>query len=126
MRSVTNEELIRSAASFVRARKQGDATVGGVGCALVSENNNLYLGMCIDTSSGMGFCAEHNAIGSMVTAGESRIRKIVAVWIGKGKKRGVYILSPCGRCREFMYRINKANLSTEVVLANAVIPYNAF
>lgn len=34
----------------------------------------------IDTGSGTGFCAEHSAIAAMVTAGEYRIAKIVAVW----------------------------------------------
>ena len=53
MRPVTNEEMIRKAASVVRARKHGDAIVGDVGCALVSDKNNLYLGVCIDTRSGM-------------------------------------------------------------------------
>ena len=63
----------------------------------------------------MGFCAEHNAIGSMITAGESRIKKIVAVW--KDKKNKIYILHPCGRCREFMRQTNKQNMETEVILA---------
>ena len=28
----------------------------------------------------MGFCAEHSAIAAMITAGEYKIKKIVAVW----------------------------------------------
>lgn len=89
--------------------------MGGVGSALVTEEGNIYTGVCIDTSSSMGFCAEHNAVGSMITAGEYKIEKIVAVW--KDKKGDVYILSPCGRCREFTYRTNKENLETDVILA---------
>lgn len=58
----------------------------------------------------MGFCAEHVAIAAIITAGESRIAKIVAVCDGKG------IVSPCGRCRELMYQINHDNLKTEVQL----------
>jgi cytidine deaminase len=27
--------------------------------------NELYLGVCIDISSGIGFCAEHSAIAAM-------------------------------------------------------------
>jgi cytidine deaminase len=58
----------------------------------------------------MGFCAEHNAIGTMVTQGESRIHTIVAVdWDGS-------ILSPCGRCREFIYQIDEGNAETRVIL----------
>jgi cytidine deaminase len=111
---MTNKELIDKAASVTNSKKIGDYTVGNVGCALVTEKNNLYLGVCIDVGSSMGFCAEHNAIGAMITAGEYKIRKVVAVW--KDDKGKVYVLSPCGRCREFMYQVDKGNLETEVVL----------
>jgi len=115
MTETSNEYLIGKAASVVNPRRNGEFTMGDVGCALVSERNNFYVGVCIDTGSGMGFCAEHNAIGSMVTAGESRIKKIVAVWLRDGTDP--YVLSPCGRCREFMKQIDPGNLEAEVVLA---------
>jgi len=115
MVEITNIELIERAASVVNARKNGEFTIGDVGCALVTDKNNVYVGVCIDTSSGMGFCAEHNAIGAMITAGQSRIRKIVAV---VRKDRGdIYVLSPCGRCREFIRQMNNDNLETEVILS---------
>ena len=62
----------------------------------------------------MGFCAEHTAIGQMVTQGEYKIKKIVAVH--KNKNGEISVLAPCGRCREFMYQTNEENLETEVVL----------
>lgn len=111
---MTNQELINKAASVVNSKKIGEYTVGNVGCALISDKGHLYTGVCIDVSSSMGFCAEHNAIGAMITAGEYKIKKIVAVW--KDDKGTIYVLSPCGRCREFMYQIDKENLKTEVVL----------
>jgi cytidine deaminase len=114
MNEVNNRELIKKAASIVNSRKNGDFIIGGVGCALVTDKNNIYLGVCIDTRSSMGFCAEHNAIGSMVTAGESKIKKIVAV---RKDKDDTYVLSPCGRCREFIYQIDENNLNTSVILA---------
>ncbi|WP_199315039.1 helix-turn-helix domain-containing protein [Streptomyces cadmiisoli] len=40
----------------------------------------LHSGVCIDTGSGTGFCAEHAAIAAMVAAREYRIAKVVAVW----------------------------------------------
>ena len=113
MNRITNEELIKQARSVVRPRKVGDRLFGDVGCALVTDRGNLYLGVCIDTGSGTGFCAEHSAIAAVVTAGEYRIRKIVAVW---GQGEGTYILSPCGRCREFIHQVDEANLDTEVIL----------
>jgi cytidine deaminase len=111
MAEITDAQLIESARSVIRPRKvQNDFTVGDVGCALLSKNGNVYLGVCIDTASGMGFCAEHSAIAAMVTAGELRIQRIVAV-LADGA-----ILSPCGRCREFMYQIHEDNLEAEVIL----------
>ena len=113
---MTNEELIAKAISIVNARMNGDKVVGDVGCALLTDKGNVYTGVCIDTTSGMGFCAEHNAIGAMTTAGESKIKKIVAVWRDKEKDE-IYVVAPCGRCREFIYRMNPSNIETEVILA---------
>ena len=111
---ITNDELIEKAVSVVNPKKVKDFLMGDVGCALATDKGNVYLGVCIDTASGMGFCTEHKAIGSMITAGEYKIQKIVAVW--KNDKGDIFILSPCGRCREFMRRINEDNLETEVLL----------
>jgi cytidine deaminase len=51
----------------------------------------------------------------MVTAGEYTIAKIVAVWRSDRDGR-LYVLPPCGRCREFIRQIDDANLETDVVL----------
>lgn len=82
---------------------------GSVAAALVTDKGNVYRGVCIDTVCSMGFCAEHAAIAAMITAGESRIEKIVAV-----SSDGP--VAPCGRCREFMYQINHENLDTRILL----------
>jgi cytidine deaminase len=113
MVEITNDELIAKAVSVLNPRKVGDFWMGEVGCALLTDQDHLYLGVCIDTGSSMGFCAEHSAIGAMVTAGEYKIKKIVAVW---KDEKGIYILSPCGRCREFMRQIHTDNLEAEVIL----------
>jgi cytidine deaminase len=114
MSEITNDLLIEKAAEVVRPMKMGTYLIGDVGCALVTDNNHIYLGVCIDTSSSLGFCAEHSAIAAMITAGEYRIRKIVAVW--KDEEQQVYIVSPCGRCREFIRQIHPDNIETEVIL----------
>lgn len=75
---------------------------------------NQYGGVCIDTGSGTGFCAEHSAIAAMVTAGEYQITRIVAVW--RSEAGDLHVLPPCGRCREFIRQVDPANLGTEVVL----------
>ena len=111
---MNNKELIQAALAVVKPRTIHNADMGGVGCALVTTNNTIFTGVCIDTISGMGFCAEHSAISQMITQSEYRIEKIVAV--KRDEKGNVFILSPCGRCREFMYQTNPANANTKVIL----------
>jgi cytidine deaminase len=86
-----------------------------VAATLITDRGNDYSGVCIDTGSGTGFCAEHSAIAAMVTSGEYRIAKIVAVWRDEQDGR-LHVLPPCGRCREFIRQIDEANLEAEVVL----------
>ncbi len=113
MKELTNREMIEKAMTVLGPRKLShENSAGDVACALLTEGGNLYFGVCIDVSSGIGFCAEHSAIAAMVTAGETRIAKIVAVWGDK------VVLPPCGRCREFMYQIEVMNLEcTDVILS---------
>ncbi len=114
MTDISTEALIARAAALVRPKKLGDHLAGDVGCALLAADGHLYEGVCIDVGSGIGFCAEHSAIAAMITAGEYKIDKIVAVW-----KEGdeVYVLSPCGRCREFMRQVHPDNIRhTDVIL----------
>jgi len=112
MQEVSNLELIEKAKSVLNPRKLSmDNSAGDVACALQTLSGNIYLGVCIDTGSGMGFCAEHSAIAAMITAGETSIAKIVAVW---GEDT---VLPPCGRCREFMFEIDETNWEcTDVIL----------
>jgi cytidine deaminase len=113
--TVSDADLIACAAELINPHEGPyGRTFGGVGCCLVSALGNVYSGVDIDTSSGTGFCAEHAAISAMVTAGEYRIAKIVAVW--RDDQRRLYVLPPCGRCREFIRQLDAGNLDTEVVL----------
>lgn len=109
-----NQALIKLAANLCRSTKIGDATCADVGCALLSANGNLYTGVCVNTESSDGFCAEQVAAGAMVTAGEYEIAKVVAVW--KNDKGEGYVLHPCGRCREFINSLSEANKEAVVVL----------
>ena len=116
MPEITNEELIQKAASVVKPRKiQHEFVLGDVGCALVTDKGNVYLGVCLDVCSGIGFCAEHSAVAAMATAGEQKIKKIVAV-----NKDGTP-LPPCGRCRELLHQIHKENLDTKVILKDKIV-----
>lgn len=109
-----NVELIKQAASVIAPRKLGDRLIGDVGAAVVSDSGNVYLGTCIDTS-GIGFCAEQSAIAAMVTAGEYKIKIVVATW--KDEHGDVFVISPCGHCREFMRQVNDGDENIDVVLS---------
>ena len=107
--------LVQIAQSALNPRQLADGSyAGSVAAALVTEKGSVYKGVCIDVPCSMGFCAEQAAIAAMVTAGEDRIEKIVAV-SGEG------VVAPCGRCREFIYQINHDNLQTEVLLECGVV-----
>lgn len=108
---IDDYQLIQLAKKTLNPRKLSlYSDAGGVASALVTDKGNVYVGVCIDTNCSMGYCAEHNAIGTMVTNGESRIIAIVAVdWDGR-------IISPCGRCREFIFQIDEGNSETRVLL----------
>ena len=81
-----------------------------MGPALLADDGHVYTGVCPDTGSSMGFCAEHAAAGAMVTAGANRVLRMVAVlWDGS-------VIPPCGRCREFISQLHPDNLDAEVMV----------
>ena len=82
---------------------------GNVSAAILSAKGNIYTGVCIDTACSLGMCAERNAIANMITNGENRILKIVAV-MPEGKAG-----MPCGACREFMMQLHKSAGETEIL-----------
>jgi len=110
-----DNESIERAASVLHPYVTKDARLfGNVGAALVGENGKVYVGVCVDTAS-WGLCAERSAMAAMITDKCYRVRKMVAVW--RDEKDGkLYILPPCGVCREILRRIDEDNLQTEVIL----------
>jgi len=110
------DELYLRAKSVLNPRQLSkSAEAGGVGAALLTESGNVYLGVCIDTACSMGFCAEHAAAAAMITAGESKVVKMIAVgWDGQ-------VMSPCGRCREFISQIDDENFAAEVMVPGNVV-----
>ena len=113
---MTFNNLYEKAKSVVNPWKlSDDAESGGVGAALLTESGAIYTGVCIDTGCSMGFCAEHAAAAAMVTAGENRVLKMIAVgWDGR-------IIPPCGRCREFISQLHNDNVKTEVLVGEEQI-----
>ena len=72
---------------------------GGVAAAILSSSGKIYTGVCIDTCSTLGICAERNAIFNMITNGENAIQKVIAI-MPDGKTG-----APCGACRELMVQL---------------------
>lgn len=72
---------------------------GEVAAVVESETGRIYTGVCVDTACALGICAERNAIFNMLTNGEHRIRRVLAV-MPDGKSG-----APCGACRELMVQL---------------------
>ena len=87
----------------------GMINAGGVGASILTENHNIYTGVCIDTASTLGMCAERNAIANMITNGENKIIKLVCV-DSKGN-----VGSPCGACREYLMQLDKNSKNIEIL-----------
>ena len=74
-------------------------TAGEVSAAILSASGKIYTGVCMDTCSTLGICAERNAIFNMITCGESQISKVLAI-LPDGTTG-----APCGACRELMVQL---------------------
>jgi len=83
---------------------------GGVSAAILTNNGNVYTGVCIDTACSLGMCAERNAIANMITNGESKIAKLVCC-----TNDGNMVL-PCGVCREFLMQLDENSAEIEILV----------
>ena len=86
--------------------------VGGVAATVLTKRGNIYTGICIDTSSSLGMCAERNALSTMLANGESEVDKVLAVY-----KDGT-VMPPCGACREFMMQLGNNSGEIQVLINN--------
>ena len=109
-----HDDLIEVARGTINPHRAGDRLFGDVAAALETTTGAIHAGVCIDTGSGTGFCAEHAAVASMVTSGEYAIARIVAVWQDDDER--LTVLPPCGRCREFIRQIDPSNIDATIVL----------
>lgn len=114
MVGVSNDDPIASAVAFLNPHTVAGRLFGDVAATLATNGGSLFSGVCVDTPS-TGLCAERAAIAAMVTAGEHRIAKIVAVWRDPADG-ALHVLPPCGTCREFMRQVDPQNLDTDIVL----------
>ena len=94
-------EKLYNAAKSVQNDRQVSRFIeaGCVAAAVLSDSGKIYTGVCVDTASTRGICAERNAIFNMITNGESRITRVIAV-MPDGNSG-----APCGACRELMVQL---------------------
>ena len=94
------KELYESAKTVQKERRISEYVTGGeVAAAILSKSGKIYTGVCIDTCSTLGICAERNAIFNMITNGEQEIDKVLAI-LPDGSTG-----APCGACRELMVQL---------------------
>jgi cytidine deaminase len=110
---MTNSELIAAARAHVRPVQLSHTGMDAatVASAILTRQGNLFTGVSLHLSCGIGFCAEHAAVAEMLKAGETVVQKIVAC--NKSK-----VLPPCGRCRELLVQVDRRNFACRVVLAD--------
>ena len=94
------DRLYAAAAAVRNERRISEyVTCGEVSAAILSGSGRIYTGVCIDTCSTLGICAERNAIFNMITNGEQEIEKVIAI-LPDGSSG-----APCGACRELMVQL---------------------
>lgn len=94
------EEMHDAAKTVLNPRRISEyVTAGEVSAAVLSKSGKIYTGVCIDTCSTLGICAERNSIFNMITNGEQEIDKVLCIPPVEG--RG----APCGACRELMVQL---------------------
>ena len=104
------EELYDKAKNIRDDREvSGMISAGCVGAAILTKGHNIYTGVCIDTASSLGMCAERNDIANMITNGENEIVKLVCI-DSKGN-----IGFPCGACREYLMQLSKNSKNIEIL-----------
>ncbi|MBR6594091.1 MAG: cytidine deaminase [Clostridia bacterium] len=105
------DEMLRRAAAVQCGRVISPfMEAGGVAAAVLTARGNIYVGVCIDTCSSLGMCAERNAMASMITHGETEIKRVLAI-MPDGR-----VGSPCGACREFMMQLSANSGEIEILV----------
>lgn len=94
------DEMYRAAKAVLNERRISQyVTCGEVAAAIRSKSGRIYTGVCVDTCSTLGICAERNAIFNMITNGEQEIDKVLCI-LPDGSAG-----APCGACRELMVQL---------------------
>ena len=110
-----NETERRLIDAALAARSQAHAPYSGyrVGAALLDEHGNIYHGCNVENAAyPLAFCAEANAIGSMISAGGRRIKMLLIT----GGGEALELCPPCGGCRQRIQEF--ADENTQILLVD--------
>ena len=109
---MTYTEMLALARKNLNPQERGEyCSFGFVSAVLEAANGKYYTGVNVDLACGLGYCAERNAAGSMLTDGETVVRRVVCL-----DEDGTF-LTPCGSCREFLALLSPENRQTEFLVS---------
>lgn len=109
------EQVIQAAQNLIKERYQKDGHHFVVAAALLTYNGNLYTGLNLGTTQpSVSMCAETSAIARAVMAETDMKIKLIAV----ARDKEAYLVSPCGRCREFIADYGDENTLVVVPAGN--------
>lgn len=112
MTVISDADLFEAAEAALNPQHLGQFWVADVACALIAQDGRVFTGVCV--GGHLGLCAEQSAVSAMVSAGQTKITKLVAVW--HDSDGDLHALPPCGRCREFLRVLSQDNLEADVLL----------
>jgi len=96
-RTAAAVDALISAASAARAHAHAPYSRYHVGAALLTKSGRIFAGCNVENATyGATVCAERNAIGAMVAAGERE--PVACVVVTAGPTPG----TPCGICRQVL------------------------
>ena len=98
-------KMYDAAKAVLYERKISDyVTCGEVSAAVLSKSGKIYTGVCIDTCSTLGICAERNAFTTAIAYGykPKDFEKLYIMTKGE-------ISTPCFICRQFITEFFEEN-----------------
>lgn len=102
-------EPLRERARAMTERSYSPYSGVRVGAAAICADGRVVEGCNVENAStGIGICAEVNLAGQLVASGGGRLVAL-AVVAGDGEP-----ISPCGRCRQFLYEFGGAELLVDL------------